>query len=155
MAEASSVSEMRCVISYIELWGYLYNFLRFHTNYVTASILWQQSESYIFPKFVVISHENKVQKRVSHISLWNSASFDRWTISVGQVVPEIDPPHTAFQISHQIYTDHSDDQKPAKKRGIARIRGQFHCLIIPFNVIGTILSKSQICFATTSSLSSK
>ena len=39
----------------------------------------------------------KVQKRISNISLWNSATFDRWTICVGQVVPEIEPPIQPFR----------------------------------------------------------
>ncbi len=35
-----------------------------------------------------------------------------WTVSVGQVGPEIPPPpHKATQISQQIYTDLRDDQK--------------------------------------------
>ncbi len=68
-------------------------------------------------------------KRFSLISSENSANFDRRTILVGQVGPEI-PPHTISQISLQIYTDLSDDQKSVKIRGIPRIRGKFHTLLI-------------------------
>ncbi len=39
-----------------------------------------------------VCHKNTMHKVLSFISLWNSANFDRWTISMGQVVPEIPPP---------------------------------------------------------------
>ncbi len=84
---------------------------------------------YILLDFRGFYHPHIILKRIPLFSSWNSANFNRWTVSVGQVDPKVPPPHIATQISQQIYTDLKDYQKFAKKRGIPRIRGGFHCLI--------------------------
>ena len=54
--------------------------------------------------FPIICNENKMLQTFSFsaVSLWNSANFDRWTISVGRVVPEI--PLSLSPLTYQILT---------------------------------------------------
>ncbi len=65
-------------------------------------------------KFLIIRNGDRALKIFPFVSSWNSANFDKWTISVGQVVPEIPlPPHPQQQIRpvrkhwsisfHQVY----------------------------------------------------
>ncbi len=67
-----------------------------------------------------------IMKRYAFFSSWNSAHFDRRTISLGQVVPKIplNPPPPLNLIFQLIYTDFRDDPKFTKIGGIPRIRGK-------------------------------
>ena len=66
-----------------------------------------------------------IMKRYAILSSRNSEHFDRRTISVGQVVPEIPlTPRPLYLIFQLIYTDLREDPKFGKIRGIPRIRGK-------------------------------
>ena len=54
----------------------------------------------VISKITLYCHKDAMLERFSFVPSRNSANFDRWTISVGQVVPEIYPPPISF--SHLI-----------------------------------------------------
>ena len=89
-------------------------------NRASIDIKCPWSEGHLYISFCICNGDAML-KRFPFISWWNPANFDRWTISVGQVVPEIPlPPHWIF---HWIYTDLNDHlDEPSEGRKSAHRR---------------------------------
>ncbi len=95
----------------------------------------------IFLDFAVISHKDTMLETLPYIPSWNSINFDRWTISVGQVVPEIPPPYSLSDFSPDLHWS----------QGWPKIRGKTRNSADPRRISLPVTSmRSTVCFRSSS-----
>ncbi len=75
-------------------------------------------------KFIILAHKNIRWSAFLLISSLNSAHFDRWTISVGPVVPEIPPPPIC-----QFLSGYAQRNSANPRKSLIHVKKVYFCVL--------------------------